>query len=68
MFTDEPEVLFVLDDKDKNFEEDPAVIKVRENLIMVERVQQEHLEQRRLEKAQLWAEKLWREVEEVERV
>ena len=67
MSANEPEALFVLDNEDENFEEDPAVIKMRENSAMAERVQQEHLEHRRLERAQLWVEKLWREVEEAEK-
>ena len=72
MSADKPKALFILEDEDNDFEEDPTVIQVRVNLAMAERVQQQWVEQRRLKRAQRQVEaeveKLWREVEEAERV
>ena len=71
MSANEPDALFMLDDDDDNYEEDPAVIRARENLALVEKVQQEWVEQKRLERAQLQAEdeaeRLWKKVEVVEK-
>ena len=65
MSANEPEALFILDDEDKDFEEDPTMRQVRANLVTAERVQQQQAEQRRLERVQCQVEKLQREVEEV---
>ena len=65
MSANEPEALFILDDEDKDFEEDPTMRQVRANLVTAERVQQQRAEQRRLERVQCQVEKLQREVEEV---
>ena len=71
MSANELEALFMLDNDDNNYEEDPAIIRARENLVLVEKVQQEWVEQKRLERAQLQAEdeaeRLWKKVEEVEK-
>ena len=72
MSADENTPLFVLKDEDKlNNEEGPAIIQVRENLAVAERLQQECMEQKCLERAQCQAEaeveKLRQEVEEAER-
>ena len=65
MSANEPEALFILDDEDKDFEEDPTMRQVRANLVTAERVQQQRAEHRRLERVQCQVEKLQREVEEV---
>ena len=78
MSANEPKALFILNNNNNNnnnnnsnYEEDPTVIRARENLALAEKVQQEWLEQKRLERAQLQAEveaeRLWRKVEEVEK-
>ena len=64
--------LFEISDRDDIiYEDDPAVIQVRENLMAVEHVQQEKAEQRRLEREEwkVWVEveRLKGEIEEVER-
>ena len=71
MSANEPKALFMLDNNNNNYKEDPAVIRVRENLALAEKVQQEWVEQRRLERAQFQveyeAERLRRKVEEAEK-
>ena len=67
MSTNPNTLLFEIDDKD-----DPAIIQVRENLMVAEQVQQEMVEQRRLERGQQQtqaeAERLRGEIKEVERM
>ena len=47
MSTNEAEALFIInDDNDDNYEEDPAVIRAWQNLVLVEKVQQEQVEQK----------------------
>ena len=56
MSTNETEALFVINDNNDSYEEDPAVIRARENLVLAEKVQQEWVKQQWLERAQRQAE------------
>ena len=72
MSTDPNTPLFDISDVDDIvYKDNPAMTQARENLMVVEHVQQERAEQRRLEreewKAQVEAERLKREIEEAER-
>ena len=72
MSADQNTSLFVLSDNDNDeYEDDPAIMQVKANLVVVECIQQEKVEQRRLEreewKVRVEAEHLTREIEEAGR-
>ena len=72
MSADQNTSLFVLSDNDNDeYEDDPAIMQVKANLVVVERIQQEKVEQRRLEreewKVRVEVEHLTREIEEAGR-
>ena len=72
MSADQHTPLFEISDRDDlEYVDDPAVMQVKENLVMAEHIQQEKAEQRRLEmeERKVWveAERLMQEIEEAER-